>query len=123
MASTEERVTYNPCQGFGCHEHCILEVHTKDGKIVRTQRAPLPGPNPGCRICSKGIMSGKIPYAEDRLLHPLKRVGERGSGQWEEISWEQAFDEIGDVIVEEGRGGWQLVEDYLGEIADLLNRM
>ena len=36
---------------------------------------------------------------------------------------EKAFDEIGDVIVEEGRGGWQLVEDYLGEIADLLNRM
>jgi hypothetical protein len=36
---------------------------------------------------------------------------------------EKAFDEIGDVIVEEGGGGWQLVEDYLGEIADLLNRM
>lgn len=90
----EERITFNPCQGFGCHEHCILEVHSKDGKIVRTQRANLPGPHPGCRICSKGIMSGKIPYAEDRLLHPLKRVGERGSGQWEEISWDQALDEI-----------------------------
>ena len=100
MASTEERVTYNPCQGFGCHEHCILEVHSKDGKIVRTQRAPLPGPHPGCRICSKGIMSGKIPYAEDRLLYPLKRVGERGSGQWEQISWDQAFDEIGAKMME-----------------------
>lgn len=95
MVDSEERVTYNPCQGFGCHEHCILEVHSRGGKIVRTQRAPLPGPNPGCRICSKGIMSGKIPYADDRLLHPLKRVGERGSGQWEQISWDQALDEIG----------------------------
>lgn len=100
MTRTEERVTYNPCQGFGCHEHCILEVHSKDGKIVRTQRAPLPGPHPGCRICSKGIMSGKIPYAEDRLLHPLKRVGERGSGEWEQISWDQALDEIGAKMME-----------------------
>ncbi|WP_172137043.1 molybdopterin-dependent oxidoreductase [Adlercreutzia sp. ZJ473] len=95
MASSEERVTYNPCQGFGCHEHCILEVHSRDGKIVRTQRAPLPSPAPGPRICSKGIMSAKIPYTHDRLLKPLKRIGERGSGQWEEISWDQAFEEIG----------------------------
>ena len=61
MATGELKLTRSACQGFGCHEHCILEVHSKDGKIVRTQRAPLPGPHPGCRICSKGIMSGKIP--------------------------------------------------------------
>ncbi|MGI6216119.1 MAG: molybdopterin-containing oxidoreductase family protein [Coriobacteriales bacterium] len=98
MAEDRERVTYNPCQGYGCHEHCILEVHSRNGKIVRTQRAPLPGPKPGCRICSKGIFSGKIPYAEDRLLKPLKRAGERGEGKWEEISWDQALDEIGEKL-------------------------
>ena len=41
MASTEERVTYNPCQGFGCHEHCILEVHSKDGKITEGRKRYL----------------------------------------------------------------------------------
>lgn len=92
---TEERVTYNPCQGYGCHEHCILEVHSKDGKIVRVQKSTLPGPPPGNQICSKGIMCKKIPYAPDRILHPLKRVGERGEGKFEQISWDQAFDEIG----------------------------
>lgn len=94
----EERVTYNPCQGYGCHEHCILETHSRDGKIVRTQKSRLPGPPPGSQICSKGIMCAKVPYAKDRLLHPLKRVGERGSGEFEEISWDQAFEEIGEKI-------------------------
>lgn len=100
--SSEMKVTYNPCQGYGCHEHCILEVLSKDGKIVRTQRAPLPGPKPGCRICSKGIMSGKTPYAKDRLTKPLKRKPgtERGAGEWEEISWDQALDEIANKINE-----------------------
>lgn len=99
MAS-DERVTLNLCQGFGCHEHCVVEVHSKEGKIVRVQKAPLPGPEPGCRICPKGVMNAKIPYAKNRLLYPLKRVGERGSGEWERISWGQAFDEIADKLKE-----------------------
>ena len=33
-------------------------------------------------------------YAPNRLQHPLRRKGERGAGQWEEISWDEAIDEI-----------------------------
>ena len=39
-------------------------------------------------------MSCRQPYNPKRLLHPLKRAGERGEGKWEEISWDQALDEI-----------------------------
>ena len=100
MAESGERVTLNPCQGFGCHEHCVLEVHSKDGKVIRTQRANMPGPAPGCRICSKGATALDTLYADDKLKYPLKRKPgtERGAGQWERISWEQAFDEIGQAI-------------------------
>lgn len=102
MADAEVKVTLNPCQGFGCHEHCILEVHSKDGKVVRTQRADMPGPTPGCRICSKGATAFETIYADDKLKYPMKRKPgtERGAGQWERISWDQAFDEIGQIINE-----------------------
>lgn len=100
MGDAKARVTLNPCQGFGCHEHCVLEVHSKDGKITRTQKANLPGPNPGCRICSKGVTAFDTVYADDKLTYPMKRKPgtERGAGEWERISWEQAFDEIGEAI-------------------------
>ena len=45
-------------------------------------------------------MNSKIPYAENRPLYPMKRVGERGSGQWERISWDQAITEITDKMKE-----------------------
>ncbi len=100
MEDTGVRVTLNPCQGFGCHEHCILEVHSKDGEVVRTQRANLPGPTPGCRICSKGATAFDTIYADDKLKYPMKRKPgtERGAGEWERITWDQAFDEIGEII-------------------------
>lgn len=72
-------VTYNYRQGWGCHEKCILETYTVDGKIQRTQRAHLPGKiGPGTQICQKGVSAWQIPYNDKRILHPLKRVGERG---------------------------------------------
>ncbi|MBP3867065.1 MAG: molybdopterin-dependent oxidoreductase, partial [Eggerthellaceae bacterium] len=108
-----EKVTINACQGWGCHEHCMLETHTVDGKIVRTQRLPLPGPKPDNGICAKGIMAAKIPYAEDRVLHPLKRVGERGEGKFEQISWDQALDEIAEKLLE--------IKDKYGEQSVILN--
>ncbi|MDR0888888.1 MAG: molybdopterin-dependent oxidoreductase [Coriobacteriales bacterium] len=45
-------------------------------------------------------MNWKIPYADNRLLKPLKRTGERGEGKFEEISWDQALDEICAKIAE-----------------------
>jgi molybdopterin-containing oxidoreductase family molybdopterin binding subunit len=45
-------------------------------------------------ICLKGAASIKVPYIEERLRYPMKRKGERNSGEWERISWDQALDEI-----------------------------
>jgi len=97
----EEKTVYTLCQGTGCHEHCVLTTHVVNGKIRRTEKSILPGPQ-GKRfaICHKGIVAGKIPYMEERILYPLKRVGERGEGKFERISWEQAMDEIGAKIMD-----------------------
>lgn len=92
----EEKFVYTACMGTGCHEHCTLKTIVKDGRIVRTEQSVL-GPPEGLRygICQKGIEYAKFPYLPARLLRPLKRVGERGEGKFQEISWEQAMNEIG----------------------------
>jgi len=92
----EEKFVYTACMGTGCHERCFLKTIVEDGKIVRTERAELGSPE-GARygICQKGIEYAKFPYLPTRLLHPLKRVGKRGEGKFQEISWDQAMQEIG----------------------------
>ena len=91
----KEKVVFTPCQGSGCHEYCLLTTHVANGRITRTERTVFPEPEGDWSgICQKGIMAGKIPYSPERVLHPLKRVGKRGEGKFEQISWEQALDEI-----------------------------
>lgn len=96
-----DKVTYTACQGWGCHEHCVLTTYVKDGVIERTERTIVKGKNAERGgLCQKGAIMGKYPYLKERLLHPLKRVGKRGEGKFEEISWDQALDEIGSKLCE-----------------------
>jgi len=98
---SEEKFVYTACPGWGDHEYCAIKTIVKDGKIVRTEKPDYTGPEAKeGYICQKGITSCRHPYLPDRLLYPLKRVGERGSGKWERISWDQAMDEIGAKLVE-----------------------
>lgn len=98
---SEESYVYTCCPGWGDHEFCAIKTIVKDGKIVRTEKACYTGAeeNEGY-ICQKGIMSCRQPYNPKRLTHPLKRVGERGEGKWEKISWDQALDEIAEKLLE-----------------------
>lgn len=83
-----------------CQGNCAFEVWAKDGKVTREnqsaaypQLAPnLPDANP--RGCNKGSQHSQVMYEADRLLYPMKRVGERGSGQWKRISWDEAATEV-----------------------------
>ena len=98
---SEESYVYTCCPGWGDHEYCAIKTIVKDGKIVRTEKADYTGAeaNEGY-ICQKGIMACRQPYNPKRLTHPLKRVGERGSGEWEKISWDQALDEIAEKLLD-----------------------
>ena len=98
---SETKVTYHFCQGWGCHERCLLETHSDGEKIIRVQKCDLPHKvGPGTQICQKGITSCMVPYNDERLLYPMKRVGERGEGKFERISWDEALDEIAAKINE-----------------------
>ncbi|MEM9407137.1 MAG: molybdopterin-dependent oxidoreductase [Acidobacteriota bacterium] len=79
-----------------CDIGCQLRTEAEDGKVKRV----LAHDNPllAGNICFKGVAAPRIHNHPDRLRTPLKRVGERGADQWEEISYEQAMDEIAERL-------------------------
>ncbi len=91
---------------LNCRSACMFDLYVKDGVVVReeqsaTYEASEPGvPDFNPRGCQKGACYTEVMYGPSRLSVPLKRVGERGSGQWEQISWDQALSEIATKLVE-----------------------
>lgn len=75
-----------------CDIACSLIAHVKDGRVTRVRASSKPGQRRN--ICIKGVYAPKSFAHPDRVLFPLKRVGERGSGKWEQVSWDEAMDDI-----------------------------
>lgn len=94
MTATEEKIFTGACRA-NCQNLCRLNIHVRDGKVVRTSMAPMPNPEYN-RICIKGLTHVQRIYDPDRLKYPMKRVGERGAGEWERISWDEAATMITD---------------------------
>lgn len=92
--------------------HCAFDVYVRDGIVFREEQAAdypqlnedVPDMNP--RGCQKGCSFSKRMYEESRIRYPLKQAGERGSGKWERVTWDEALDDIADkfldVVTEEG---------------------
>src|SRR3990172_5430598 len=86
--------------------NCPYRVYLKDGRIVFQEQAGIfptveqgvPDFNP--MGCQKGACWHQLLSAKERVLYPLKRAGERGSGKLERISWDQALTEIADGIID-----------------------
>lgn len=91
-ARPEEIITPGTCRG-GCGAGCQMNVHVRDGKIVKTSRRQQTDKNV-TRVCNKGVTHALRVYGEDRIKYPMKRIGERGEGKWEQISWDEAIDTI-----------------------------
>jgi anaerobic selenocysteine-containing dehydrogenase len=79
--------------GPGCHGSCGVLAYVKDGRLVKVEGDPDHPWNQG-RLCSRCLAMTQYVYHPDRLTHPLKRVGRRGEGKWQPISWDAAFDLI-----------------------------
>ncbi len=70
----------------------MLKYHVKDGVIVRIETDD--GEEPQLRACVRGRAYRQKVYAPERLLYPMKRVGARGEGKFERISWDEALDKV-----------------------------
>ena len=75
--------------------HCGLDLYVKDGEIIKVE-GMLEHKGSGGTLCSKGAATRQFVYNPDRIKSPMKLVGEKGSGEFEEISWEEAYRTIAD---------------------------
>lgn len=91
-----------------CDMQCSVVTEVREGRVVRVRSSD----NPLFRdhICMKAIVSPKGFSHPDRILHPLKRVGARGSNAWKRVSWEEAMADIGarlsSIIDRHGPEAW-----------------
>lgn len=95
-AATETKVVPATCP-HNCGGRCLMRVHVEDGRMVRITTDDAAEDTfdvPRIIACPRGRSQRNRTYHADRLKYPMKRVGERGSGEFERISWDEALDTI-----------------------------
>lgn len=76
----------------GCIQVCPAIAYLKDGVVVKLEGDPEAPVSRGS-LCIKGLNQLHTMYSPRRVLHPLRRAGERGENKWEVISWDEAVTE------------------------------
>jgi anaerobic selenocysteine-containing dehydrogenase len=76
-----------------CPDTCGLLLHKQDGKIIKVEGNPDHPVTAGA-ICNKVRNMAERVYHPERVLYPMKRIGAKGEGKFERITWEQAVSEI-----------------------------
>ncbi len=76
-----------------CPDTCGLLLHKENGKIVKVTGNPEHPITQGA-ICNKVRNMAERVYHPERVLYPLKRIGAKGEGKFERITWEEAIAEI-----------------------------
>ncbi|MFP3542134.1 molybdopterin oxidoreductase family protein [Rhizobium sp. SIMBA_035] len=108
----KSRVGHTACP-HDCPSTCALEVDiSDDGRIGRVRGAGDHSYTSGV-ICAKVARYAERLYHPDRLMHPQRRKGAKGAGNWQQISWDDALDEIANAFVKaEARHGSEAVWPY-----------
>ena len=81
-----------------CQNGCGVLVHITNGRVTKVDGDPDSPVNRG-KLCAKGLASLDYLYHPDRLKYCLKRMGERGKGKWQQISWDEALSIISDELI------------------------
>jgi anaerobic selenocysteine-containing dehydrogenase len=88
-----EKRTVQGCCPLDCPDNCAWLAHVEDGKVVRVE-------GDKAHPFTRGVLCAKVndyqarTYSPERLLHPLRRSGAKGEGEFERISWDAAIDTI-----------------------------
>ena len=123
-----EVTTWSSCV-VNCGSRCPLRVVTKRGQIIRIEpentgrdTCNMPNEVPHIKACARGRSIRQRIYSADRLKYPMKRVGKRGEGKFERITWDEAVGIVAEklkstiekygnesVYLQYGSGSYQLV--------------
>lgn len=92
----DDGVTYSHAVcTVNCTSRCHLKAHVKDGRIVTVTPGAMPGRPDYPNVCLRGIAyAERLQDEKERIMFPMKRVGKRGEGKFERITWEEALDTI-----------------------------
>jgi thiosulfate reductase / polysulfide reductase chain A len=109
---------------LNCSTVCGIQGYVIDGRLVKVGGNPE-DPNNGKSLCAKGQSGPTINTYADRLLFPLKRVGARGEGKWQRITWDEAYAAIAPRIrkaIDEGKPEEVAIQIGRSRIGEEMNR-
>jgi DMSO reductase family type II enzyme molybdopterin subunit len=103
---TWDRVVKVTHTRVNCISACSIDAYVKDGVVWREEQnatyeksfEKVPDYNP--RGCPSGCVYSTQMYEPSRIKYPMKRIGERGSGKWQRLSWDQALTEVADRLID-----------------------
>lgn len=93
----EETIAWSQCN-VNCGGNCVFQWHVQDGKIQYMESDNTGDVNLQARACLLGRSMRRWLNSPDRLLYPMKRVGKRGEGKFEQIGWDEAVQLVADKL-------------------------
>ena len=110
--SHAKRIGYSACP-HDCPSTCALDVELIDERTIGRVHGAKDNDYTAGVICAKVARYAEREHHKDRLLHPLQRTGAKGSGQFREISWDDALDLVAENFLQcEQRHGAESVWPY-----------
>lgn len=97
VAAPADSIAWSQCN-VNCGGNCVFQWHSVDGKVQYMESDNTGDADLQARACLRGRSMRRWLNHADRLLHPMKRVGKRGEGLFEEITWDEALDLLHDKL-------------------------
>ncbi len=95
--AVDDKISWSQCN-VNCGGNCIFQWHVQDNKVVYMETDNIGDDAFQARACLRGRTMRRWLNHPDRLLYPMKRVGKRGSGEFERITWKEALDTIAEKL-------------------------
>lgn len=92
-----DTISWSQCN-VNCGGNCVFQWHSRDGKVLYMESDNTGDESLQARACLRGRSMRRWLNSPDRLLYPMKRVGKRGEGKFEQITWDEALDTIAEKL-------------------------